>query len=959
MKKDLLVKKIKAFSENPDLIKEPSVTELADLVVLVLSAVDQISEMIKAGRLDGKTPEKDKDYISKETALAMLTDAVNEMKSKADTTLSTTSTELEARVAQAIENIRHGKDGIVTEEEIEKAASLAASLIDLPDFEALMTEKVQGNGYLIRDALESLPTGEKLAIDAIEGLREELAKRIESARTATAIIARRLDQIEDVNLSGLADGDTIVWNATTRRWEPGAGGGGVSTFLALTDTPSSYSGQAGKAVVVNGGATGVEFQDFPAGSGDVTASSAFANDNRVIRSDGASKGVQASAVTLDDSGNLTGVGTVNTHTIPGGTGTFALTSQLHDAVTVTDSTSIDFTLTGQDITAQREALTGAITASKNSNTTALGSFTKAQLDAAVSDGNVLYVGDVTQYTDENAQDAVGNAVGNGLDYDDASGAISVDETELTATSLSGFTEGAQDAVGAMAANSTFINLTYSDATPSLTPALSATGTPSSSTYLRGDNTWSTIAGGGDVTKVGTPVNNQVGVWTGDGTIEGDTALTFDTTTDTLTVGGGLAVDTSTLVVDATNNRVGIGTASPVTKLHASDGVTPAANTYVGTEGFFASNSGTSLNLRLFTTSATAGIAPALIALRGRGTADSPTIVQSSDLLGGMAMQGWDGTTRATAAQIYAYVDGTPGASDMPGRLVFATTADGAATATDRIIIDSAGAIKPATDDAITLGNATNRYSDLYLAEGGTINWDNGDAVVTQTGNDITVSGITTFGLGTSTALTTGTIELGAASDTTISRVSAGVVAVEGNNVILANTTATRSMVLTASGGQPTTTSGCAAVAKVEAGTNDIDYNVLDFDATAQEYAFWNARLPDNYDGGTITARFVWTSSAGGAGGTVVWGIQALAIGNDDAIDAAYGTAQEVSDDWIANGDIHITSATSAITIAGTPAAGDMLMVRVYRDPADANDDLTGDARLMQVVLEYGINAYSE
>jgi hypothetical protein len=43
----------------------------------------------------------------------------------------------------------------------------------------------------------------------------------------------------------------------------------------------------------------------------------------------------------------------------------------------------------------------------------------------------------------------------------------------------------------------------------------------------------TPSGTGDVSKVGTPVNNQVGVWTGDGTIEGDTALTFDTSTDTL------------------------------------------------------------------------------------------------------------------------------------------------------------------------------------------------------------------------------------------------------------------------------------------------------------------------------------------------------------------------------------------------------------------------------------------
>lgn len=32
---------------------------------------------------------------------------------------------------------------------------------------------------------------------------------------------------------------------------------------------------------------------------------------------------------------------------------------------------------------------------------------------------------------------------------------------------------------------------------------------------------------GDVTKVGTPVDNQIGVWTGDGTIEGNTGLTWD------------------------------------------------------------------------------------------------------------------------------------------------------------------------------------------------------------------------------------------------------------------------------------------------------------------------------------------------------------------------------------------------------------------------------------------------
>ena len=56
-------------------------------------------------------------------------------------------------------------------------------------------------------------------------------------------------------------------------------------------------------------------------TGDVTAASAFGTDNRLIRSDGTGKGVQASGVTLDDSDIVTGLkydaeGTGNTLTIP-------------------------------------------------------------------------------------------------------------------------------------------------------------------------------------------------------------------------------------------------------------------------------------------------------------------------------------------------------------------------------------------------------------------------------------------------------------------------------------------------------------------------------------------------------------------------------------------------------------------------------------------------------------------
>ena len=86
-------------------------------------------------------------------------------------------------------------------------------------------------------------------------------------------------------------------------------------------------------------------------------------------------------------------------------------------------------------------------------------------------------------------------------------------------------------------------------------------------------------------------------------------------------------------------------------------------------------------------------APVHIFAKSRGTAlNSYTIVQSSDALGLLSFQGADGSEFVEAARIQAEVDGTPGANDMPGRLVFNTTADGAASPTERLRITSAGLV---------------------------------------------------------------------------------------------------------------------------------------------------------------------------------------------------------------------------------------------------------------------------
>ena len=69
---------------------------------------------------------------------------------------------------------------------------------------------------------------------------------------------------------------------------------------------------------------------------------------------------------------------------------------------------------------------------------------------------------------------------------------------------------------------------YSDGSSVITElALGASGTFLQSNGATSAPTFAVPGGGGDVSKVGTPVDNQIGVWTGDGTIEGTADFTFD------------------------------------------------------------------------------------------------------------------------------------------------------------------------------------------------------------------------------------------------------------------------------------------------------------------------------------------------------------------------------------------------------------------------------------------------
>jgi hypothetical protein len=89
--------------------------------------------------------------------------------------------------------------------------------------------------------------------------------------------------------------------------------------------------------------------------------------------------------------------------------------------------------------------------------------------------------------------------------------------------------------------------------------------------------------------------------------------------------------------------------------------------------------------------ASSSVGPRILLTKNRSVDwASSTVVVSDDILGQVEFSGADGTNYIPGARITAAVDGTPGSLDMPGRLVFSTTADGASTPTERMRINNAG-----------------------------------------------------------------------------------------------------------------------------------------------------------------------------------------------------------------------------------------------------------------------------
>jgi hypothetical protein len=367
-------------------------------------------------------------------------------------------------------------------------------------------------------------------------------------------------------------------------------------------------------------------------SGDVVGP-ASSTDNAISRFDGTTgKLIQNSVVTIaDTTGNMAGVGTL-------GVGAITTSGALVGAVSQDAFNTVSTTLNigGAATTLNIGAATGTLTVA-NATLAAKALTATAITNSALTATRLVYSGTAGLEVDS------ANLTFNGTDLT-VSGAVnagSINATTLDLTNLEVTNIKAKDGTASIALADTTGIATFSKAT-----VISAT-----------DNTNAALR----ITQLGLA--------------------------NALLVEDSANPDSTPVVIDA-SGRVVVGYTAPITTYQhpqATTNFTPSTQI----QGV---NVGATIAATAWSNGGTTSFySPAMfLAKSASATIGTQASVVSGEVLGTINFSGDDGSAFVKAAQIIAAVDGTPGTNDMPGRLTFSTTADGASSPTERMRINSVG-----------------------------------------------------------------------------------------------------------------------------------------------------------------------------------------------------------------------------------------------------------------------------
>ena len=156
---------------------------------------------------------------------------------------------------------------------------------------------------------------------------------------------------------------------------------------------------------------------------------------------------------------------------------------------------------------------------------------------------------------------------------------------------------------------------------------------------------------------------------------------------------------------------------------------------------------------------------------------------------------------------------------------------------------------------------------------------------------------------------------------------------------------------------PESTNGCASLAQVEL-SNGPELKALDFDKSSDEHAQFTIAFPKSWNEGTVTFQAFFTATSTDTG-TTAWGLSGVSLSDNGDLNTAFGTtvvATAKAHSGTSN-DLDVTAESGDVTIAGSPAAGDLCIFQVLRDVSA--DDLDADARLLGIKLFFTTDAAND
>lgn len=555
---------IKVERENIKGISEEHKQTLRDVINTISREHDKVLESV----------EKTSQTVKSEATEAV-TKAINEMK----------------RMCAEVMEMKP-KDGEDADED--EIVEKVLEKIVLPEYK----ETVLDDAEKIKEKLETLKDDARLDKSAIKGLeknvtKEDLDYSIRTLQQQTSFLINRggvKSVVAGTNVTvDNTDPQNPIVNAT--------GGGGATAFTDLTDVPSSYSGQAGKAVRVNVGETGLEF--FTAsGTGTVTSVAATVPTGLTI-SGSPITAAGTLAIGLD-TGRVIPLQSTLDSKVPytGATGNvdLGIYSLITDKITSKTSSGLilenngggDVLHIGNGGGVNATAYGGWNFDAATANTVAVFGASKTLSSSSVTTTELGYVSGVTSgiQTQLNGKQATlvsgtniktvnGNTLLGSGDLT-ITGVTDGDKGDITVTSSGAtwtidntavtYTKIQNVAANTFLANATGSSATVQEIATSRIPlfASAITGTPSSTTFLRGDGTWATPSGSGGMAIGGSITSATAG------------SVLFAGTA------GVLAQDNANFFWDDTNNRLGVGTNTPDAIYHFKESSVTTGTTLPGT-----------------------------------------------------------------------------------------------------------------------------------------------------------------------------------------------------------------------------------------------------------------------------------------------------------------------------------------------------------------------------------------